>query len=220
MSKQNFAVIGVGKFGSTMSLTLEQLGHPVLALDNDESVLDKVKDYVTSAKVIDSSDRGALLESGIKNCNIVIVAIGSNANASFLTVLNLKEMGIEKIVAKAHTLEQGRILEKIGATKIIYPERESAVRLANQLTSSDVLEQIEISPDYLVNELEVSKEFVGKTLEQIGLRKKNRVMVVAVKRAGETIMIPVYEETVKKGDILVLVAHKDDMKKFREEFKV
>ena len=220
MSKHNFAVIGVGKFGSMIALTLEQLGYPVLALDDDETVLDKVKDYVTSAKVIDSSDREALLESGIKNCSMVVVAIGSNANASFLTVLNLKELGVEKIIAKAHTLEQGRILEKIGATKVVYPERESAVRLANQLISSDVLEKIEISPDYLVNELEVPEEFVGQKLENLGLRKKNRVMVIAIKRAGETIMIPAYEEIVKKEDILVLVAHKDDMQKFREEFKV
>ncbi|MEK6857074.1 MAG: TrkA family potassium uptake protein [Nanoarchaeota archaeon] len=220
MAKHNFAVVGVGKFGSNMAITLEQLGHPVLALDKDEIALDKVKNYVTSAKVVDTSDREALLESGIKNCDTVIVAIGSNADASFLTTLNLKEMGIAKIIAKAHTLEQGRILEKIGATKVVYPEKESAIRLGNQLTSSDVLEQIEISPDYLVNELEVSKEFVGKSLEAIGLRKKNRVMVVAIKRAGETIMIPVYEEVVAKGDILVLVAHKNDMQKFREEFKI
>lgn len=220
MAKHNFGILGLGKFGLNIAITLEQLGYPVLALENEEKSLDKVKDYVTSAKLVDVTDKNALQEAGIESCDIVVVAIGENTNSSFLSVLNLKELGIKNIVAKAHTLEQGRILEKIGATRVIYPEKESAVRLANQLISSDVLEKIEISPEYLVHEIQIPKEFVDKTLEQLGIRRKNRVMVMAIKRNGETIMIPTYEEVLLKNDIMVVVAHKKDMEKFRAEFKI
>ena len=148
---KNFGVIGLGRFGTSVALTLEQLGCSVLALDDKEENLIKVKNYLTCAKLVDSTDKEALKESGIINCDTVIVAIGEDMKSSVLTALNLKELGIKNIVAKAHSDEHSRILEKIGCNKVMLPEKESGIRLANQLTSSDILEFIEVSPDYKVN---------------------------------------------------------------------
>jgi trk system potassium uptake protein TrkA len=146
--KKNFCVIGLGKFGGNIALTLEKLGHQVMAFDNDETKVNKIKDYVSLAGILDSTDKNALSDSGVKVCDAVIVSIGEDAAASFLTVLNLKEIGIKNIIVKAKTHEDGRILEKIGATRVMYPEMESAIRLAHQLTSSDILEYLQVSPDY------------------------------------------------------------------------
>ena len=172
---KNFGVIGLGRFGTSVALTLEQLGCSVLALDDKEENLIKVKNYLTCAKLVDSTDKEALKESGIINCDTVIVAIGEDMKSSVLTALNLKELGIKNIVAKAHSDEHSRILEKIGCNKVMLPEKESGIRLANQLTSSDILEFIEVSPDYKVNELIAPSALLGQKLASLDLRKKYRV---------------------------------------------
>ncbi|MBI2564604.1 TrkA family potassium uptake protein [Candidatus Woesearchaeota archaeon] len=218
MARPNFGVIGLGRFGSSIALTLEQLGYPVMALEKNEAFLDKVKDYVSIAKQVSAEDKEALRETGIQNCETVIVAIGHELSASMLVTLNLKDLGVKNVIAKAHNDEHGRILEKIGA-KVVFPEKESGIRLANKLTSSDILEFIEISPDYRVKEVKVAKDFVGKTLADINLRKSYRVMVLAVRHGAETIIIPSPEEIICENDVIVVVATSADMNKFLTKFE-
>lgn len=216
--KKTFAVIGLGRFGSHVAITLEQLGQTVLAFDKNETSVEAVMEYVTHARALDSTDKDALEEGGVTKCDIAIVCIGENCANNFLTVLNLKELGVKTIVAKAKTAKEGLILEKIGATKVIYPERESAIRLANQLTSSDILEFIEVSPDYQTSEIEAPAAFVGNTIEALNTVKVYRVLVLALRRKGKTIIIPSAREVVKEGDIVVVVGQTKDVVHFVKQF--
>ncbi|MBI2151925.1 TrkA family potassium uptake protein [Candidatus Woesearchaeota archaeon] len=218
--KNMFGVIGLGRFGINITLTLAHYEQQIMAFDKNQSKLEKVKDYVDSAKILDSTNKDALRESGIHNCSTVIVSIGEAAGASFLTVLNLKEMGVENIIAKANTLEQGKILEKIGATRVIYPERESAIRLASQLTSSDILEYLEVSTEYQVSEVVAPEEFVGKSLKELHLRENFNVIVLAIRRKGKVIGIPTSTEVIKEEDLIVFVGQAKVVRKLVSKYKL
>jgi trk system potassium uptake protein TrkA len=216
--KKNFGVIGLGKFGSSMAITLEKLGQSVMAFDRDEKEVENVKDVVTCAQILDSTDIKALENSGISACDTVIVCMGESAEDNFLTVLNLKELGIKTIITNAATDSEGKILGKIGAAKVIYPEKESAIRLANQLVSSDILEYIEISPDYQVAEIDAPKKFVEKKLAELELRSKYHILIIALKRGNENIIIPSSEEFILEGDVLVMVGQTKDILDFSMKF--
>jgi trk system potassium uptake protein TrkA len=158
------------------------------------------------------------MQSGIRSCDTIIVCIGQDAAATFITVLNLLEMGILTVIAKATTYEEARILEKIGATRVIFPEKESAIRLANQMVSSDILEYIEISPDYQVAELEVPKEFSNKKLEDLHLMRKFNIIIIAIRRENEIKIIPKASEKLSEGDTLVIVGQTKDIFEFVKKF--
>ncbi|OGJ20949.1 hypothetical protein A3K73_07355 [Candidatus Pacearchaeota archaeon RBG_13_36_9] len=216
--KKNFGIIGLGKFGYNMAVTLEKLGQSVMAFDRDEKEVESVKDFVTCAQILDSTDLKALENSGISACDTVIVCMGESAEDNFLTVLNLKELGIKTIISNAETDSEGKILGKIGAVKVVYPEKESAIRLANQLISSDILEYIEISPDYQVAEIDAPKKFVEKKLAELELRSKHHILIIALKRGNENIIIPSSEEFILEGDVLVLVGQTKDILEFGKKF--
>jgi len=216
--KKNFGVIGLGKFGYNMAVTLEKLGQSVMAFDQSEKEVESVKDFVTCAQILDSTDIKALENSGISACNTVIVCMGGSAEDNFLTVLNLKELGIKTIITNAETDSEGKILGRIGAAKIVYPEKESAIRLANQLISSDILEYIEISPDYQVAEIEAPKKFVEKKLGELDLRSRYQILIIALKRANENIIIPSSDEFIFDGDVLVVVGQTKDILEFSKKF--
>lgn len=192
----------------------------MLAVDKKEEELEKVKNYVTASQVLNTTSKEALAESGIKSCQTVVVCIGNPQSASFLTVLNLKELNIPNIIAKAHTQEQGRILEKIGADRVIYPEKESAARLANQLVSSDILEFLEVSLDYQVTEVPAPQNFWSKTLKELNLQETYHLVILALRRKGTVLGIPAPKESVEKGDVVVLVGRTEDMRKFAKKFEV
>ena len=216
--KENFGVIGLGKFGYNVAITLEKLGQRVMAFDKLEEEVEKVKDFVTVAQILDSTDLHALENSGISACHTVIVCMGENAEDNFLTVLNLKELEIKTIIANADTEAEGKILQKIGATKVVYPEKESAIRLANQLVSSDILEYIEVSPDYQAAEIGAPKDFIGKKIEELALRNKYKVLIIALKRKGENIIIPPSKETILKDDVMIVVGSTKDIYNFSKKF--
>jgi trk system potassium uptake protein TrkA len=216
--KKNFAVIGLGQFGSQVALTLESLGQQVFAFDKHEEAISDVRDYVTSASILDCSDKKCLVQSGIASCDVAIVCVKTNTPDLFLTVLNLKEIGIPSIIARANSNEEGVILEKIGATRVIYPEKESAIRLANQITSSDILEYIEISPDYQVAEVDAPKEFIGESIEDLKLRSRYKISILAIRRAEKVIVIPSSEEHIDHGDTLVIVGATADIVDFSKKF--
>jgi len=216
--KKNFGVIGLGKFGYNMAVTLEKLGQSVMAFDRNEKEVENVKDFVACAQILDSTDPKALENSGISACDTVIVCMGESAEDNFLTVLNLKELGIKMIITNAETDSEGKILQRIGAAKVVYPEKESAIRLANQLISSDILEYIEISPDYQAAEIDAPKKFVEKKLGELELRSKYHILIIALKRGNENIIIPSSDEFILEGDVLVLVGQTKDIVDFSKKF--
>ena len=164
--------------------------------------IEDIKDYVTLAKQVDY-DMLSLKESGISKCDIAVVAIGHSIQENILVTLMLKELGIRYIVARAVDDLHGKALEKIGANRVINPEKAMGIRLANQLISSDILDIIEISPEYTIQEFNAKKEFVGKTLSELDLRKKYGVAVLAIKRENHMIILPDADEKIRKDDVLL-----------------
>ncbi|MBI4148464.1 TrkA family potassium uptake protein [Candidatus Woesearchaeota archaeon] len=217
---KSFAVIGLGRFGSSLATALSKLGYAVLAIDKNEEKIQPIKEYLTHANVGDSTDKEVLKQAGVLSCDVVIVAMGERISASLITTLNLKELGAKYIIAKANHYEQARILEKIGADRIVYPERDSAIRLANQLVSSDILQFIEASPDYMVYEVQAPKEFFDKSLHDLNLRRTHKIVVLAIRRDGTSIIIPETTHSIDKGDELVIIGKTDDLRTFMHAFKL
>ncbi|TGV17987.1 TrkA family potassium uptake protein, partial [Mesorhizobium sp. M00.F.Ca.ET.186.01.1.1] len=155
MSKQ-FAIIGMGRFGSSVARTLYEMDYEVMGIDENEERINENIQYVTHAVAADSTDERALKEIGIRNFDVVVVAIGVDIQASILTVLTLKELGVKKIVAKAQNERHGQVLYKVGADRVVFPERDMGVRVAHNLISANVLDFIELAEDYSVAEVVVS----------------------------------------------------------------
>jgi len=200
-----FAVIGLGRFGSSVARTLYDLGHTVLAMDKNEEALHAVVDHVTHAVQIDSTDPEALRAVGITNFDAVVVAIGVDIQESILATMLLKDLGCKKVVAKAVDERQGKVLEKVGADLVIFPERDMGVRVAHNLASPNVLEYIELSPDYTIEEVNVPVKLDGRTLGELDLRAKFGVNVLLIRRDSQLLLSPGTDVRLQSGDVLVVV---------------
>ena len=207
----DFAVIGMGRFGSNVVRTLHETGHHVLAMDKDEEALRRVTDYATHAVQIDATDPEALRAVGITNFDAVIVAIGADVQESILTTLLLKELGVKKVVSKAVNELQGRVLEKVGADLVVRPERDMAVRVARSLASRHVVDMLELSPSYLVEEVDVGEKLSGRSLSDLDLRTRFGVNVLLIKRDSQILITPTPETQLQMGDILVVVGEKQGL---------
>ncbi|MED1792975.1 TrkA family potassium uptake protein [Brevibacillus nitrificans] len=215
MSKQ-FAIIGMGRFGSSVARTLYEMDYEVMGIDENEERINENIQFVTHAVAADSTDERALKEIGIRNFDVVVVAIGVDIQASILTVLTLKELGVKKIVAKAQNERHGQVLYKVGADRVVFPERDMGVRVAHNLISANVLDFIELADDYSVAEVVVSTKFVGKNLRQLDIRKNYRVNVIAIKSGDKFNIAPNPEEVIQYGDVLVVIGNNKDLKAFEE----
>jgi trk system potassium uptake protein TrkA len=214
---KSFAIIGCGRFGSAVAKTLFDLGNEVLAIDGDMDVVDNIAGYVTHAIKADVMDEGVLKELGLSNFDVVIVSIGSDLQASIMATLIVKELGVSKIVAKAQSELHGKVLKKIGADKVIFPERDMGVKVAHNLTSNSIVDYIELSPDYSILEIEAIPRWFDKSLEDLRLRNKYQVTVMAVKRGEEVNVSPGPKYQVQKGDILVALGASEAINKIADE---
>lgn len=202
---RQFAVIGLGRFGTSVATTLHKMGYEVLAIDNDEERVQEFSNEVTHVVQADTTDEDTLKALGIRNFDVVIVAIGADIQGNILTTLQLKELGVPYIVAKANNKLHGKMLEKLGADRVVYPERDMGQRVAHNIVSSTILDHIELSPNLNIMEISVPQAIVGKTLAQTDLRAKYEINVVAVKRGDEIIVPPLPSEKIISQDILVVV---------------
>lgn len=218
MKKKNkqFAVIGLGRFGTSVANTLYEMGYEVLAVDNDENRIQDFSDQVTHVIQADTTDEEALIALGIRNFDVVIVAIGENVQANTLTALQVKEMGVPYVVAKASNNLHGKLLQKIGVDRVVYPERDMGRRVAHNLVANSVLDYIELSPDFSIVEVEVPQKLQGKTLLETDLRSKYEINVVAIKRDTELIVSPPPSERFAKDDIIVVVGSRKGIEKLEE----
>ncbi len=224
---RQFAVIGLGRFGASVAKTLSVKGYQVLAIDISEEITQDISDEVTQAVCLDATDEKALRSVGIDNVDVAIVGAGTNLEASILITLNLKEIGIKEIVCKAISEDHKKVLEKIGATKVIQPEKEMGVRTANSLISTNVIEHIELSGESSIVELISPKDFIGKSLREIDVRAKFGVNVIAVKRKipsasrkeeEEIVNVsPRAEDIIQKGDILVILGPNKNIEKLQKK---
>jgi K+ transport systems, NAD-binding component len=207
MKKKNrtFGVIGLGRFGYHVARTLAQGGAEVIACDVDEERVREISEYVSLAYVLDATDAKALKESGIANVDTAVVSIGENIEASILIVVQLKELGVKEVVAKAITPLHGKVLEKLGVDRVVYPEKEMAIRVAHSLLVGEFIEEIPIGEKHSLFELKAFDFMLGKTLRELDVRRRFGVSVLAIKRGENLIVNPVGDEKVLPGDILVVL---------------
>ncbi|RAP78578.1 potassium channel family protein [Paenibacillus montanisoli] len=205
MPNKQYAVIGMGRFGLSVARSLSKLGFDVLAIDASEQRIQDVADYVTHAVAVDSTDEEALRSLGLRNFDVVVVAIGEDIQASILTTLILKELGVPQLIVKAQNELHGKVLSKIGADKVVFPERDMGIRVAHHLISPNILEYIELSNDYSIVELKAPAFAVGKNLRQLDVRAKYKCNVLAIKMDGELNISPNAEDIIKENDVLVIV---------------
>jgi len=208
------AVIGLGRFGANVAITLTELGCNVLAMDKDMDKVESIVDKVTHAVQVDGTSEEGLSKLGLSNFDIVVVAIGNSIQGSILATLIVKELGVKTVIAKVSSDLHGKALEKIGVSRIIFPEKDSGIKLAHSLMSINLVEYLEISPDYRIAEIIIQEKFDGKTLRDADLRNRYGLNVLAI-RNGEKINIsPQAEDLLKKGDMLVLLGSTSDLRRF------
>lgn len=213
MSKQ-YVVFGLGRFGSSIAMNLEQLGCEVIAIDKREDAVKRVADHVTQA-IIGSSDDEELLKSiGLRNLDGAVVAIGDNMESSILTTMLAKEHGCPYVMAKATTEHHKRILEKVGADLVTIPEREIGTRIAKVLATRNFKDWIDLSPDYSMVEVPVPDQWDGKTLKDLNVRVKYGLNVVGMIRDGEVRVNIRPDEPMNGEDIMIVIGENEMLAKF------
>jgi len=207
---KSYIVIGLGRFGAELAAKLYECGEEVLAVDTDESIIDKIADRVTRAVAADARDRDVLEKLGAQNFDRAIVAVGSDLAASALITMHLKSLNIPFIMCKAHDDTYREILEKLGADRVIIPEREVADKLALGLTHAGVMEYIELSDEYGIVEMEPVSSWIGKSIRDLELRSRYGANVIAI-RKGESIQIPPDIDTPITSDVIMVILGKYEM---------
>jgi len=211
---KQFIVLGLGRFGSAVATTLVELGYEVLGVDNDEERVDELKDKITQAVQADITEERALKELGVNNFDTAIVGIGGDLETSILVTMMLKEMGLKYIIAKAQNNLHAKVLEKIGVDKIVFPERDMGRRIANNLVTPNIKDNIELEPDYSISEIEALPEFENKTLSQLDLQNKYGINVLAIKRGNRFNISPQLKDIIKKDDFLIVIGETKKITEF------
>lgn len=212
-----FVVIGLGTFGFNIATALSELGHEVLAVDFDAKKIEQIKDKVTHIVVADVRDKKALSEFISDDIDVAIVSLGDRMEASILATLYLKDLGVRKIIAKAVNECHGQILTSIGAAEIIYPEKDVAVSLAKSLTIPNLIDRIPLAPEYCIVEIAIPDHFIGKTLEELRLRSRYNVEVIAIKDVlSDTFhLIPRVDFKIKPDSALIIIGRESDVNKLK-----
>jgi trk system potassium uptake protein TrkA len=228
---RRFAVIGLGRFGQKLAIALAMSGSDVIAIDKDRELVELIRDQVSHAVRLDSTDEEALKAQGVDNVDVAIVGIGQGTGHGFesavLTVVNLKQIGVKQIYARAESLIAGEVFSKIGATEVIYPEIESAQRWAYKLITPQIEDKIDIAPGYSLARVEAPASFDEKTVMDLQLRQKYNVNLVLIKHntplkgkfsPDETIItVPTPDTTIYQGDVLMIAGSDDDLIKLPQE---
>lgn len=215
--KKEFVVIGLGRFGGSIVSELIELDANVMAIDIDPSKVDDYADIATQAAVADTTDESALRSLGIHNFEHVIVAIGENIQASILTTLILKEIGVPRLTVKAQNDYHEKVLEKIGADQIVRPERDMGIRTANNVVSNNILDYLELSDEHSIAELIVNGRIAGHTLMELDIRARHGINIVAIKRQDAIIVSPQADEEIQEGDLLIVIGSDLDIHNFEKK---
>ncbi|MBE4909590.1 TrkA family potassium uptake protein [Bacillus luteolus] len=217
MVKKNFAVFGLGRFGGSLVKELYEIDVEVLAVDKSLDKVNEFSRYATHAIQANAIDENMLKQLGIRNFDLVFVSFGDDIEASILTSLLLKELGVAKVWAKAQNDYHHKVLEKIGVDRVIHPERDMAKRIAHYIISEKLIDYIELSEEYSIVEVVCSDKLHNKTLTDLNLRTKYHCNLVGIQRGKEISVSPDANEGLIKGDILIVAGHNADLHRFEEE---
>jgi trk/ktr system potassium uptake protein len=229
---RQFAVIGLGRFGFKVAEILAEKGVQVIAIDKDHALVEKARDIVTEAVQLDSTDEEALRESGVEGVDVAVVSIGEGVESSILTTAILKSFGIKEIVARASTKLQAKILKEVGATRVVFPEEDMGLRVANSILAPGVLEYIELGAHYNLAEIEVKGEFTGKSIKELDIKSKYGINVIMIMKRikqeagkeGELVEkeikeLPTPDYVLREKDILVVVGDSKDIEALEKHIK-
>ncbi|MEC0209579.1 potassium channel family protein [Paenibacillus ehimensis] len=217
MKRSQYAVIGLGRFGSSLAKELIKLGYEVLGIDKDEEAVEEMSDELTHVVVADATDEEVIRSLGIRNFDCVVVSIGDDIQASILTAILLKDCGVGMVVAKALSELHGKVLQKIGVDRVIYPERDMGIRVAHQLVSPNLLDYIELSKDYTIAELAVPRSLNGRSLKELDPRARYGCSVVAINKKNGVIIAPTAEDMVEERDVMVVIGTNEQIETFENE---
>ena len=214
---KRFAVIGLGNFGFHAAKALYEDGNEVVAIDADRARVQAIDRYASEAMVLDATDKESLKSLGLENMDGVIVSTGTKISTSVLICLYLQEIGVKKILAKALDEDHAKILKRVGATEIIHPERDMALRVSRGLSRPNVLDFIPLADEFDLIQVGPPREFIGKNLKELNLRAKYNVHVIAIKELvpENFILVPPASFVVKDSDILIMLGKSDDVRKIK-----
>ncbi|MBR1560287.1 MAG: TrkA family potassium uptake protein [Clostridia bacterium] len=210
-SSKQYIVVGLGRFGSAIAETLCRSGEEVLGVDMDMDLVEDMRDKITHAVQMDAMDRAALEALGVADFDVAFVTMGSDIRASGTITLMLKELGVKRVIAKAHDDFHGRMLEKLGADTVLFPERDMGRRVAHNLVSGNIVDYLEISPEYSMAEVRPMREWVGKSLGELALRSRMGVNIIAIKRGDDVDPMPQPDTVIAETDALLVVAREETL---------
>ncbi|CAM4333854.1 potassium channel family protein [Jeotgalicoccus halotolerans] len=214
--KKEIAVIGLGRFGGSIVMELSEMDVDVLVIDTDEARVNEYQDYYSEGIIGDSTDEAMLKSIGIDNYDNVIVAIGDNIQASILSTLILKDLGVKKVTTKAQNSYHGRVLEKIGADIVVHPERDMGRRIAHRLVSSSVVEYLEVSTSHSIIEYSANAKLENKRISDLNIREKFGISIIAINRDNDIIVSPDPQISILGGDILILIGSDQQLNHFEK----
>ena len=214
-----FAVIGLGSFGSNIAKTLYTKKQEILAVDKDKEKIEEVKTFVSHAVSMDAANKENLRALGIEEMDTVIVSLGPDLEASILTVLYLHEIGAKRIIAKALTEDHAKILDAVGATEVIFPEKDMAIKTASRLISPNVLEYLPLLSGFGIQEIAPPEKYIGKTLRELDLRNKYGIQIIAVKELipEKITFVPRADFVIKDSDILIILGEEKKLAKINSK---
>nr|WP_289063325.1 TrkA family potassium uptake protein [uncultured Anaerostipes sp.] len=210
-----YGVIGLGRFGFALTEELAESGAEIMVLDRDEDKIRKIRELTENALVVNSLDKEVLLDTGIQNCDVVIVCIGTHMESSILTTLNLVGMGIPRVISKATSPEHGEILKRLGA-EVVYPEQDMAIRLANCLESSGVIDFIKLSEKINISKLTVPEALLGKSVQEVDFRARFGLNIIAIENNNEVMEYVNPDYVFREEDVLIISGSSEGIIKLTE----
>lgn len=209
----SYGIIGLGRFGEALAITLAQAGCEVVVLDKDETKIREMRAYTECAFVTETLARETLEEVGLQNCDVVIVCIGAQVDVSILTTMRLIEMGVPRVIAKALSPEQGAVLKKLGA-EVVYPERDMALRLGKRLLSNSFLDYVSLCDSVEICQIQTPESLVGRTVEESQIRKKYHLNIIAIERGNKTEIEVMSDYRFQKDDVIVVIGKVENIDAF------
>ena len=215
MAREQVMVIGLGRFGSALARELERLGHEVLAVDRGEAPVNDIAPDVTHALQLDAADEDALRSAGAADFNTAVVAISSDAEPTIFATMVLKRLGVRTVISKAGSLLHGEILARVGADRVVFPERETGLRLAHSFNVPNVIDYLDVAPNFGIEKIRPPKAFIGRTLAELDLKGRLGLTPIALRRGQQVFVNPARDERVAEGDELIVIGRDDKLDQLR-----
>jgi trk system potassium uptake protein len=215
MAGQQVMVVGLGRFGSAVARELEKLGHQVLAIDRSEQRVNDIASDVTHALQLDAADEDALRGAGAGDFNTAIVAISSDAEPSIFATMVLKRLEVRTVIAKAGSILHGEILSRVGADRVVFPEREAGLRLAHSFNVPNVIDYLDVAPSFGIEKIRPPESFIGRSLGELDLKGRVGLTPIALRRGNQVFVNPARDERVAEGDELILIGRDDKLEQLR-----